>query len=78
MRTPPRLNITNGLTSWLDRLWRRVNSDRIIPGPGYRITRTPDGTRLHINAGGGGGGAGGNHVLVCYNGQQVYLDEIEQ
>lgn len=74
MRTPPRLNITNGLTSWLDRLWRRINSDRIIPGPGYRITRTPDGTRLHLLGGGGGGGGTHHEFKLCRNGQQITVN----
>lgn len=75
MRAPPRLNISNGLTSWLDRLWRRVVADTIIPGPGYRVTRTPDGTRLNITPGGAGGGGGTYHEFkLCRNGQQITVN----
>ena len=72
MKQAPRLNIVNGLTSWLDRVWRKVNSNTLLPGPGYRITRTPDGTRLNITAGGGGGGGGTYHEFkLCRNGTQI-------
>ena len=77
MREPPRLEVTSSQRSWLDRLWRRVNAFRILPGRGYRLTQTPDGVRLDIDPQRGGGAGGAvPHILVCYNGTQVYLDEI--
>ncbi len=72
MREPNRLDVTSSLRSWLDRLWRRVNSQRILPGPGYTLTSTPDGTRLQIKGGGGGSNGGNYHdFLLCRNGTQI-------
>jgi hypothetical protein len=72
MREPARLQVTSSQKSWLDRLWRRVNSLRLLPGRGYRLTRTPDGTRLDIDGGKGGGGGGNYHdFILCRNGTQI-------
>jgi hypothetical protein len=77
MREPARLQITNAQHSWLDRLWRRVNSLRLLPGRGYRLTRTPDGTRLDIEPGKGGGAAGTTHAFkLCRNGTQIEVNIV--
>ena len=78
MKEPTRLNVSSGLRSWLDRIWRYMRASRILPGRGYRLKRTADGTILDIAPGGTGGTpAALPHILVCYNGEQVYFDEIE-
>lgn len=72
MREPARLEVTTSQKSWLDRLWRRVNSMRMLPGRGYRITQTPDGVRLDIDPGKGGGSAGELQTIrLCRNGTQI-------
>lgn len=71
MKQAPRLNITNGLTSWLDRVWRKINSNTLLPSSDYRLTVTPDGTRIHILRGGGGGGGTYHDFILCRNGTQI-------
>lgn len=71
MREPPRLEATNSQRSWLDRLWRRVMSQRLLSGRGYRVRSTPDGTFLDIDSKGGGGSGDVQTVLLCRNGTQI-------
>ena len=77
MKEPTRLNVTSSLRSWLDRLWRYMRASRILNGPTYTVRRTPDGSVLLFDRARGGGGGTVPHILICYNGTQVYLDEID-
>ena len=55
MKEPTRLNVSSGIRSWLDRVWRYSRASRLLPGRGYHLKRTPDGTILDISPGKGGG-----------------------
>lgn len=46
--------------TWLRRVWSALRAQRILPGVGYKVKHTSNGTILEVNPGGGGGGGGGS------------------
>lgn len=72
MKSPPRLNPTGSQKSWLDREQLARKAQKILPGRGYKVRATPDGTFLDIAPPPAPGGSGTYHDFkVCRNGQQI-------
>ena len=54
--TPP--SGSSLLEGWIRKLWNAVRANKILPGRGYRVKYTSQGTILEIEPGSGGSAAG--------------------